>query len=48
MTGLHFRKGFTIDEDGNLHDLEDEDIMDEDDMFEDDDDMDQDMDEQEK
>ena len=38
MIGLHFRKGFTIDEDGNEHDDgEDDDVMDEDDMSGDDD-----------
>lgn len=44
VTGLHFRKGFTIDEDGNEHDEEDgQDVMDEDDMFGDEeDDMDED------
>lgn len=46
VTGLHFRKGFTVDEDGNSHDKEDEDMMDEEDMFGDDDDMDDDMDEE--
>jgi hypothetical protein len=43
VIGLHFRKGFTIDEDGNEHDDEDDkmdeddDNMDEDDMFGDED-----------
>jgi hypothetical protein len=39
VIGLHFRKGFTIDEDGNEHDEEDEDKMDEDDDNMDEDDM---------
>jgi hypothetical protein len=47
VTGLHFRKGYTIDEDGNSHDEEDEDMMDENDMFGDDGDMDEDIDEEE-
>ncbi len=38
VIGLHFRKGFTIDEDGNEHDEEDDDNMDEGDMFGDEDD----------
>jgi hypothetical protein len=47
VAGLHFRKGFTIDEDGNSQDLENDDTIDEDDMFEDEDDMDEGTDEEE-